>query len=391
LVSDKCKRQMIVVLELNQAGKSHVVVNSALLNIIGKIFNERLCFFSEKEHSHLVQQSFNDDANIEYYPYIQIKNFKFFLIKEIVSFFKLLQILFFTGRKKVKLLFITSITPPSLFFLKLLLPLFSCQIIVTLHGELEFLRENKKGFWKYWGKILKGALHFRSNNDLKYLVFGEIVKSNLLQTVELNPNAVLAIDHPFIYDDISNKTVDTGNIKLGIVGVASVHKRSHKIFQIAEGFREEITNSQICFEIVGRVLPNIYSYTNEYVKYSLENDLINREGFENKIANLDYLLFFYDNDYYKLCSSGAFFDAVNFEKPILAIKNDFFCYYFNKLGNIGYLFDSEIELSLKIKDILTNFPAKEYTNQVANLKKAKQYLSLSSISESLYSQLNKWE
>jgi hypothetical protein len=380
---------MIVVLELNQAGESHVVVNSALLNIIGKIFNDRLCFFSEKEHSYLVQQSFNDDANIECYPYKQIKNFKFFLIKEIVSFFKLLQILFFTGRKKVKLLFITSITPPSLFFLKLLLPLFGCKIIVTLHGELEFLRENKKGFWKCWGWILKVALRLRSKSDLKYLVFGGIIKSNLLQTVKLNPDNILVIDHPFIYNDISNKTVDTGNIKLGIVGVASVHKRSHKIFKIAEGFREEITDSQVCFEIVGRVLPNIHSYVNEYVRYSLKNDLIDRDSFENRVANLDYLLFFYDNDYYKLCSSGAFFDAVNFEKPILAIKNDFFCYYFNKLGNIGYLFDSETELSLKIKDILTDFPAEEYSKQVNNLKNAKKLLSLSSISESLYSQLNK--
>jgi hypothetical protein len=379
---------MIVVLELNQVGKSHVIVNSALLTIIKGFSKNKLCFFSEKEHSYLVQQSLINDIDTEYYPFTQVKNFKLFFIREIISFFKLFHVLFFIRRKKVNFLFITSISPPSHFFLKLLFPLFKCETIVTLHGELEFLRENKRGIWKYWGKILKIALCFRNSNNLKYLVLGETVKNNLLQIIKLKPSNVLTIDHPVIYSNIKNKIVDADIITFGSVGVASLHKKSHKIFQLAEKFKEEIVNKQVCFEIVGRVLPNIHSYVNKYVDYSSENDLIDRTDFENKVANLDYLLFFYDNDFYKLCSSGAFFDAVNFEKPILSIKNDFFCYYFNKLGNIGYLFNSEIELSLKIKELLSNFPVEEYTDQVNNLKKAKKILSLSSISESLYNQLN---
>ncbi|MDR1129677.1 MAG: hypothetical protein LBK96_01670 [Prevotellaceae bacterium] len=379
---------MIVVLELNQTGKSHVPVNSAFLKVIEGFPGNKLCFFSEREHSRSVRQFPGNDVNVEYHPFTQIKDFRLFPVREIISFLKLIQVLFFVRMKGVKLLFITSISPPSHFVLKLLFPLFKCRAVVTLHGELEFLRENKKGFWKCWGKILKASLCFGNSGDLKYLVLGEIIRNNLLQTVKLNPDSVLSIDHPFIYSDIKNKTLDERHLRLGSVGVASLHKKSYRIFQLAEDFKEEIAGGRIRFEIVGRVLPNMHSHVNEYVDYSSENDLIDRDSFEDRAANLDYLLFFYDNDFYRLCSSGAFFDAVNFEKPVLAIKNDFFCYYFNRLGNIGYLFDSETELSLKVKELLNDFPVEEYNRQAGNLKKAKEILSLSSISVSLYNQLN---
>lgn len=74
--------------------------------------------------------------------------------------------------------------------------------------------------------------------------------------------------------------------------------------------------------------------------------------FETKILMLDFVLFFYNSDSYKYTASGAFFDCVKYEIPFIAIKNDFFNYYQEKYGPIGYLEDDYESLENRIVLIL---------------------------------------
>ncbi len=113
------------------------------------------------------------------------------------------------------------------------------------------------------------------------------------------------------------------------------------------------------------------------------NDFMPRTDYENAISSLHYILFFYPNSMYRYIASGAFFDAISFEKPIIAIRNSFFEYYFNRYGEIGYLCDNLEEMSY----YLSNINHERYKLQLQNIKQAKKDLSLENISKRLRSQL----
>ena len=107
--------------------------------------------------------------------------------------------------------------------------------------------------------------------------------------------------------------------------------------------------------------------------------MLNEEQFNNYIEELDYILYFYPSSSYKLTASAAIFDAIFREKPIIAIKNDYFEYIFNKNKNIGYLCKDFEELRNKIEEISNEKRGDEYSYQKNELKKLKKYFSPESI------------
>ena len=73
-----------------------------------------------------------------------------------------------------------------------------------------------------------------------------------------------------------------------------------------------------------------------------------------RIDQLDFILFFYNSETYRLTASGTIFDAISRKKPIIALRNDYFEYIFNKFGSIGYLVDSIEEMATLIQHIHSN-------------------------------------
>ena len=73
-------------------------------------------------------------------------------------------------------------------------------------------------------------------------------------------------------------------------------------------------------------------------------DHVSREELEKRIEELDIILFLYPCNSYKLMASGAILDALSMQKPIIALKNDYFEYIFKKYSAFGYLFDSIDEI-----------------------------------------------
>ena len=97
------------------------------------------------------------------------------------------------------------------------------------------------------------------------------------------------------------------------------------------------------------------------------------------LVQIDYALFTYKLNSYKYTASGALIDAINFEKPIIALSNDYVKSYFDIYGNIGYLCNSYEELKNKIITITKNFPKEEYEIQVKNIQNIKKRENLKNI------------
>jgi hypothetical protein len=382
---------MISVIDLHVANEAHVIVNSSLLTMWRELNpKEKIVMFAEKNH--LVNlKAYYKQADLKYQekPFYSSGNrFKIFL-KEFLEIINLIYISRkVKGSKKV---IITSVLPLTHLFFKIFRTwLFGrIPVVVTLHGELEFLKNKEKLNLMLFGYFLRKALGIKNDNTY-YLVLGKVIRDNLLKLIPMDGKKVISIDHPFPYTFCSEKyEPNDEQLKMGTIGVASAHKNTHYIFQLGQDFQKEIADRKFTLSIVGKLDHSMHSYTNNHVVFMQSQDLLSRNEFEKKIKTLDYALFFYDNRYYQLCSSGAIFDAFQYEKPIIAMKNDFFEYYFNRFGNIGYLCNSYDEIKNKIREIIQVFPSEEYNLQVANLRRAKEELSIKKLTQQIELELQR--
>ena len=94
---------------------------------------------------------------------------------------------------------------------------------------------------------------------------------------------------------------------------------------------------------------------------------------DNFIKHSKYMIYLYPDDSYELTTSGAFFDAIMHNKPVLFLRNHCFDYYFEKF-KFGYRFDNIIELKEKIVEIICNGDA-DYNYFLEEIDKLKYLVS----------------
>lgn len=376
----------IRVLEANVSGNKHSMFNASFLKMLSIIAPKgKLFFYAEETHKNCIKEFLKSDGDV-----LKLINFsiikivdkgRFLLpIKFIFEIYNTTRILF-KYRKEDYLLILTSISQFSNFIIKLIKLFFpKTKMLFVIHGELEFIKKHDQQTFllKLWGWFLKYSFKIKTDSNTFYLVLGDIIKTNMEKYNLVDLNKVLSIDHPCLYTSSAQKANKEKSIlKIGAIGVASLQKKSQYIFDIGDKIIEK-GKSNIKLEIIGKILPNTYKYLREGVIYSTKNVMIDQKTFDKKIAQLDFSLFFYDNTYYELCASGAFFDALNHEIPMLGLKNDFFIYYFNKYGSMGYLFDDVNEL-IDFVIVYNKSHDENYNSFIDNMKDAKNDLNISNL------------
>jgi len=164
-------------------------------------------------------------------------------------------------------------------------------------------------------------------------------------------------------------------IRFAALGVQCNEKNSYKIEEIAESNSDLIENSQLEISTIGRVE---YKYNPEslvnHIGLKYDDYLIPSAEFERLILEQHYLLFFIGKEY-DLKTSGVLFDAIKFQKPILAIRCNLVSFYFNKFGDIGHLYNDMNEMKEGVRNIRSSFNLERYKKQVDNLSIAKEKTS----------------
>ncbi|GHU02619.1 hypothetical protein FACS1894147_04880 [Spirochaetia bacterium] len=250
------------------------------------------------------------------------------------------------------------------------------KIVVFCHGEFEVFNnvavKDINIFWKFHGRKVK---QFFSNNifgiskSLVFFVLGDNIRNNLKKYVSDNVfEKIYSVEHPYISGFHKMKRREETKINIGMVGQARKGKNIENYITIAKMFSEEILNGRIAFSIVGSVDINRNEIKEEKIDIPLNRSNLSRKEFENEIANLDYVVFFYNKDRYRYTASGPFFDALNFEKPIISLRNEYFEYMFNKYGAFGILVDSIEEMGIYIRDLLKNRAVLQFAfNEIKNV------------------------
>lgn len=284
-------------------------------------------------------------------------------------------------------------TPFSLYFLKVFCTIYkSINIKTIIHSELEkidlkeyLLNTPKNKFQVFFYVLLFGIrnpLKLPTPKNLKYVVYGKSIKKNLIKILPEIENSVIDIPLPTLYDNnIAPKSIDIP-LKFGVIGQCSKAKNSSTISKLLKELTEiKVKNFQIIFTgyITDKLLFKDLQDSQYVDPKHVSNSMVSDDERNKLLAQIDYALFTYKLNSYKYTASGALIDAINFEKPIIALSNDYVKSYFDIYGNIGYLCNSYEELKNKIITITKNFPQEEYEVQVKNIQNIKNKENLKNI------------
>jgi hypothetical protein len=163
---------------------------------------------------------------------------------------------------------------------------------------------------------------------------------------------IIGIDFPYSYDKHLPSAVNNhANIFIvSTVGVNSIEKNSQLLNEVAKGLETEILDGIICLKTSSRNDNVVFSSLIKQAELG-ENYLLPWEDYAKHLSCSDLLIFF-NNEDYNLISSSSYFDCINFQKPIIALRNRQWEYNFQKFGKIGFLCSDVEEMIVIIREIL---------------------------------------
>ncbi len=267
-------------------------------------------------------------------------------------------------------------------------------VFIVSHGELEFMRSETVGFrlnafYRFLGWLLRiGFRIFPTSKYFFYIVNGDSIKQNLLNYRFIREEQVIVIDHPYLFSDKPifeiNDCDDKRVIRAGSLGVFSKPKGALNLLELSKRFA---LNERITFHVVGgisRLQINTDDFPN-VTFHSGERNFIDGDEYLKLVSTLDYVLFFYPDTMYKLTASGAIFDAINLNKPIIALSNDYFSYLFEKHPGIGILCSSLDQMTSEIGKLLNG--DNNVRLYVSGIRETKHHHSVDNVSKQLSSNL----
>lgn len=251
------------------------------------------------------------------------------------------------------------------------------KIFITCHGEMEYLDKNQSDPRLYkrlmtllTRKFFLGRSKKNLADGLYFIVLGDNIKAELNNYLspELTER-IFAIDHPVTYIPVHEKSdskepTRTG-LKLGTVGIMNRIKGSDAYIELINNLADD---KNIEFSIVGQIQTDIDKFKALGVKTGKNAlEALDMNEFAEMVNDLDYILLLYPSTNYKLIASGALLDTLRFHKPLIAISTDYFRYFFNKFGEVGYLVNNLEEMSALIRN-LKNKPIADFDYETIKSK-----------------------
>lgn len=372
---------MIIICEPQCIGFEHAEFNAALISVVKNAYpHEKILFLAEKEHLFNVQ-------NLLKTCYLDVCDYQEINVperfdresKRFLTEFKLVKYVFNLAKKiKTEKVIFSSITSPTLISIKFwLMRLRNIRCIVIPHSILETIVKYPH-ISRDFIFSLKIWIPLFNSDRLRYLVLGKPIEKELLTKIPKIRENVYSLNHPFFFRNNQINSLPN-KIKFGFLGAGLIRKGIEDFFTLAENVIRKNENN-VEFILIGQLLDKIKVSQNS-VTISSHDHPLNREEYDNLSRSISYALFLYKKDQYKLIASGAFFDAISNLKPIIAIRNPFFEYYFNLMGNIGYLCDSVEEMENIVENIIEHPPKKHYIIQQENMLEGMKKLSFQSLAE----------
>lgn len=269
------------------------------------------------------------------------------------------------------------------------------KIAIINHGELEYLfstipYEMKSRFstlTKIRGALLKMSFRcFRKSNKIFYIVLGDNIKNKLSQYCDVNPLQIVSMEHPYFFklSEVSYSNIIPKQLSIGLVGGLNETKGLNYFIKLITEFR----NNNITWHVVGKCSDSTLGNYDNVILHSDNKNQLERWYFNSLINKLDFIIYLYPETYYRMMASGAIYDAINFEKPIIALHNNYFDYLFQKYGAFGYMCDNIEEFESILKKILTKDIIDERNQFIKIMRQIKEEHSPLCIAKKIAKEIN---
>lgn len=340
----------------------HEVFNASFLYVILNSTIGPVTYIADKSAIKAIQELLKEDQGfrdavrrVRFKPKTLPKGLSFYAIFFRYLYGAFLNIFYMFKYKERRVIF-PALNPIFSLFLKFILKIGKIETYVVCHGELGYLfskyRKTSPLFWysAFMRPFFKGNL---PEKNLKLIMLGgSIVQNFTAKYPHLAPN-IISMHHPYIFKDFPAKTArKSSSICFGWVGVATEAKGFSVFNEIANCFSEKYPDRFLAY-LVGWHPFKLQEYP--HINFlSQPNIFLDRSEFNKGVAKLDYILFLYDNEHYRYTASGAIFDAIQQEKLIIALRNDYFESIFNVCGPIGFLCETKEEIFQVIEAVLND-------------------------------------
>lgn len=387
----------ILISEPVHNGEVHLDVNSSFVKIFRYGYpGSSIIYHAEPEHAKAVEDKVSFDQNITYNSYLRYYNTQAYSwLSRLVGEMKVIhRSLKLAKRTKADLCVWTCLFPTGHLFLNLLL-LCSRNANnhrIVLHGELEYLKASSgKITEKMFGWILRLALRI-SGKHTRYIVLGGRIKEHLRSYVTKSTfDKVVSILHPYEYGPENRVYEECGRpgnlLHLGAIGAQTLSKNSQLIFRLAEKLKDSIETDVIKITTIGKILPEIGPFQNTLVSSLYPKDFVPQAAFEHESRKLDFALFFYDNDAYQLCASGALYQVIKLGIPIISIYNDYVDWLFTTYGKMGFICHNLDEIGTLVLEIKAGARNNDMQQIAENISVFRKNHDLQHIADDLFNKL----
>lgn len=341
--------ECVYVIEPECKGFQHSEFNSAFLVTLSLANpNSQISFFGDVEHLEIVSKTIRSqgyEAICDKIHFVSVQT-EIQDVKLQVDFFKKI----FAQFKSKGQVILTSCNTSNIRALDRL----KQHCTICLHGILEdgikrpALRPNRiRELLTWFGWILRGSI-FKKH---KWIVLSESIYKATIQKFPKMSSNLFFLDHPYLYSNKQQTVCGTPPV-LGHLGIMNRGKGGLEFIRLNQVLGS--ARQRLVFKLVGFIndLPFV-EQVKSLIDIPTDGKPLSRDNFWKLASQVDYALFFYAKHTYVYKASGAFFDAVELQKPIIALRNPFFEHYMNKY-QIGWLFDSIEEMGQHICQLLEN-------------------------------------
>lgn len=333
-------------------GEAHLEFNKAFLTVLCNLYDS-VVFYGEHLHISLLRDSV-DTTKIVFIE-LKITDYEHIAGKLSSFFIELKNVLKIRKRANGNDIFFTYGAAHTMLYAERLLKNNRCFYIQ--HGALEVIQKKLSPLKLNY--YLSAALKKCPKNH-RIIVLGESIKTNALKQMPFLAEKIFSLDHPFISNTsyCENSNIEKkSKIFIGTIGVGSFEKGLPELNELAKYLYTK-NCSRIHLQHIGRILDCSIDRSLIDIPFN-SSSLIPRKIYLDAVKKLDFILFLYPVDSYKLTASGAVFDAFQCGKPIIALQNDFFAYLFQKCNAIGYIC-KDIHQIKSVLDELENINQSDY-------------------------------
>jgi hypothetical protein len=198
-------------------------------------------------------------------------------------------------------------------------------------------------------------------------------------------NCISPIDTPYVFADFAGSAPFKDDvIHFGFYGHASLRKGADIFFKLANDVSSTRTRYRPMFVLIGDIRDErLKEMQHTSINIPTRNEPLTQEEYENYAKRIDYALFFHAASAYELNGTAAMLDAFSHLKPIIALKTPLSEYYFNKMGDIGYLCQSYDDVKNAVLDVLETKPIGRYACQQDNILARRDQFSPAGIAPEL--------